>query len=114
MNVFFFFKHEKTFHENIDINFTCGIKPAYRNLLIKAMYQWRMDNVIAFSPNVSLFLIKFMKNSHLLTFLLLRMSRNALSLPFTHHLGVKLSLNEDYFDINVNQGMNFKQLERKC
>lgn len=78
------------------------------------MYLWQMDKVKVFSTNVSLFLRNFIKDNHLLTFSLLRMSRNALSLPFTHHLGVNLSLDEGYFDINVNQGMNFKQLEKKC
>lgn len=67
-----------------------------------------MDKVKVFSTNVSLFLRNFIKDNHLLTFSLLRMSRNALSLPFTYQLGVNLSLDEGYFDMKVNEGRNFK------
>lgn len=61
----------------------------------------------SFSTNVSLFFRNFIKENHLLTFSLLRMSRNALSLPFTYQLGVNLSLDEGYFDMKVNEGRNF-------
>lgn len=61
----------------------------------------------SFSTNVSFFR-NFIKENHLLTFSLLRMSRNALSLPFTYQLGVNLSLDEGYFDMKVNAGRNFK------
>lgn len=62
----------------------------------------------SFSTNVSLSLRNFIKENHLLTFSLLRMSRNALSLPFTYQLGVNFSLDEGYFDMKVNEGRNFK------
>lgn len=62
----------------------------------------------SFSTNVCYFFRNFIKENHLLTFSLLRMSRNALSLPFTYQLGVNLSLDEGYFDMKVNEGRNFK------
>lgn len=62
----------------------------------------------SFRTNVSLFFRNFIKENHLLTFSLLRRSRNALSLPFTYQLGVNLSLDEGYFDMKVNEGRNFK------
>lgn len=62
----------------------------------------------SFRTNVSLFFRNFIKENHLLTFSLLRRSRNALSLPFTYQLGVNLSLDEGYFNMKVNEGRNFK------
>lgn len=72
------------------------------------MYLWRMDKVVVLVQMCHYFLEIFFKENYLLTFSLLRMSRNALSLPFTYQLGVNLSLDEGYFDMKVNEGRNFK------